>query len=78
MDVFILSNLLLSIALIIQFIQIQNNNKNINPYTFILLALATFIMAMAQYKYGYELFNVLIKLFNGVIALGIVYYYFHN
>ena len=75
---FLLSNLLLSIALIIQLMQVRKKNKAINPITFILIALATFIMANAQRIYSDDSLNVIIKVFNGIIAVGIVYYFYQN
>jgi hypothetical protein len=78
MDMFLLSNLLLSIALIIQLMQVRKKNKAINPITFILIALATFIMANAQRIYSDDSLNVIIKVFNGIIAVGIVYYFYQN
>jgi hypothetical protein len=78
MDAFLLSNLLLTIALVIQLIQVHKKNKTINPITFILIALAAFIMANAQRIYSNDNLNVIIKVFNGIIAVGIVYYFYQN
>ena len=75
---FLLSNLLLSIALIIQLIQVRKKNKAVNPVSFILIAAATFMMANAQRIYSDDSLNVIIKVFNGIIAVGIVYYFYQN
>jgi len=69
MDIFLLSNLIITIALIIQLISLQNNNNFINPYSFLLLSLSTFIMAYAQYKYDNYKYNVPLKIMNGLIAI---------
>jgi len=69
MDIFLLSNLIITIALIIQLISLQNNNNFINPYSFLLLSLSTFIMAYTQYKYDNYKFNVPLKIMNGLIAI---------
>lgn len=68
MDIFLLSNIIITIALIIQVLSLQNSNS-INPYSFLLLSLSTFIMAYAQYKYDNYKYNVPIKIINGILAL---------
>jgi hypothetical protein len=78
MDMFLLSNLLLSVALIIQLMQVRKKNKAINPITFILIAVATFIMANAQRMYGDQSYNIVVKIINGLIAVAIVYYFYQK
>jgi hypothetical protein len=68
MDIFLLSNIIITIALIIQVLSLQYNNS-INPYSFLLLSLSTFIMAYAQYKYDNYKYNVPVKILNGILAI---------
>ena len=68
MDIFILSNIIITFALIIQLFSLQNNNF-INPYSFLLITLSTFIMAYAHYKYDNYKYNVPLKIMNGLIAI---------
>lgn len=68
MDMFLLSNIIITVALIIQVLSLQYNNL-INPYSFLLLSLSTFIMAYYQYKYDNYKYNVSIKILNGILAI---------
>jgi 4-hydroxybenzoate polyprenyltransferase len=70
MDLFLISNIFITIALLIQLYYIQNINYKITSLFFLLFSISTLIMAYAQYKYNddYKI-NVPIKLFNGIISL---------
>ncbi len=67
MDIFLVANILITLALILQFLTLQNN-KRINPYSFLLISLSTFIMAYAQYKYKDNKYNIGLKIINGIIS----------
>ncbi len=68
MDTFLISNLLITIAFVLQLFSIQYSTL-INPITFLLISLSTFIMAYSQYKYkSNHKVNVPLKLVNGILA----------
>lgn len=70
MDLYLVSNLIISLALLFQL----NDPFVVNKMTFGLFALATFIMAYAHMKYGTNhKYNYPLKVINGLIALMIVY-----
>jgi len=78
-NLFLLANIIITIAYILQFISIQTtNNFIINPYSFLLLSLGTFIMGYGQFKYNDNIkINVPIKIFNGILTFLIFIQYYN-
>ncbi len=70
MDLYFISNLIITIALIMQLQSPYEINKN----AFLFIALATFIMAYAHLRYGStHKYNLPLKVVNGALALMIFY-----
>ena len=70
LDLFLLANIIITIAYILQIVSIYGNNIfTINPYSFLLISLGTFIMGYAQYQYNDNIkVNVPIKIINGILT----------
>lgn len=70
MDLYLVSNIIITFALVFQLL----NPYRVNKMTFILIALATFIMAYAHLKYDTNhKYSFPLKIINGVLASIIVY-----
>ena len=70
LDLFLLANIIITIAYILQIVSIYGNNIfTMNPYSFLLISLGTFIMGYAQYQYSDNVkVNVPIKIINGILT----------
>jgi hypothetical protein len=70
MDLFFISNIIITIALLIQLSYIKKNNNKITSFFFLLFSISTLTMAYAQYKYNDNYhYSVPLKLFNGIVSL---------
>ncbi len=75
MNLYVISRLLVTVALVLQLWRVVNVNKFVCPTTFYLLAAALYLMAVQQYHDDYAYTEkVIMKTFHGTLALLIALY----